>query len=99
MLFGTAKRLSTLKDQRVELDQALSLQSHFAKVYRKASGRLRLLSRIRKSVNMYSAEAIYRSMVIPVITYCCILNIDLCNTSKEKLSYLSYSHIISPIVT
>ena len=67
------------------LDPSLSFQYHFDKFYRKTSDGLRLLSYIREGITIHSAETIFRSMVIPILTYCSTVNINLHNTDKKKI--------------
>ena len=69
-----------------KLDSSLNLNSDFDAKYKKASGRLRLLTKIRNYLDIESAKAIYRSMVLPVLTYCGILNLKLNRTQENKLN-------------
>ena len=54
----------------VHLDPTLNFDTHFHKVYKKAAGRVNLLRRIRSSIDVFSAQRIYRTMIMPVLTYC-----------------------------
>ena len=54
----------------VHLDPTLNLDMHFSKTYKKAAGRVNLLRRIRSNTDTFSAERIYRSMIMPLFTYC-----------------------------
>ena len=76
----------TYKYLGVQLDSTLNLNSNFDAKYKKASGRLRLLAKIRNHLDIESAKAIYRSMVLPVLTYCGILNLKLTRTQENKLN-------------
>ena len=53
--------------------------------YRKASGRLRLLKRIRPSLTIQSVRSIYQSMILPVFFYCNTITLDLSKSFKQKL--------------
>ena len=52
-----------------QLDPSLLLNTHFDKIYKKASGRVNLLRRIRKSLTFHGAETIYKTIILPVYTY------------------------------
>ena len=47
----------------VYLDNHLNLQQNFEKVYKKASARVKLLSRIREQISPHVAESIYKTMI------------------------------------
>ena len=69
----------------VEIDSKLNLNTHFDAFYKRASTRLRLLSKIRYSVNVDLARKIYQLMITPLLTYCGILNLNLTSTQVRKL--------------
>ena len=54
----------------VHLDPTLNFETHFHKIYKKAAGRVNLLRRIRSSIDTFSAQRIYQSMIMPIFTYC-----------------------------
>ena len=83
---GQINITSTYKYLGVHLDSSLNLNSDFDSKYKKASGRLRLLAKIRSHLDIESAKAIYRSMVLPVLTYSGILNLKLNRTQENMLS-------------
>ena len=56
--------------------------------YKRASGRLRLLEKLRKYVDLHTSNIIYNSMVLPTLTYCGILNLKHTTTQSNKLSSL-----------
>ncbi|KAL9960121.1 hypothetical protein ACROYT_G033530 [Oculina patagonica] len=61
---------TTYKYLGVHLDPTLNLDTHFFKTYKKAAGRVNLLRRIRSNIDVFSAERIYRTMIMPIFTYC-----------------------------
>ena len=69
----------------VEINSTLNLNTYFDACYKRASTRLRLLSKIRDSVNVDSARRIYQLMITPLLTYCGILNLNLTSTQLRKL--------------
>ena len=69
----------------MEIDCPLNLNSHFDKCFKRASGRLRLLARLRHCLNLRSAVAIYQSMILPIFTYCGILMLKLSHTQLSRL--------------
>ena len=57
----------------VHLDPTLHFQkieTHFQKMYKKAAGRVHLLRCIRSSIDTLNAQRIYKSMIMPIFTYC-----------------------------
>ena len=70
----------------IEVDSSLSLNSHFEKCYKRASGRLRLLAKIRGYLAVTSAKRIYCLMILPTFTYCGILQLKLITTQCNRLS-------------
>ena len=69
----------------ITLDPTLTLGHHLLNTYRKASGRLRLLKRIRPSLTVQSARSIYQSMILPVFSYCNTITLDLSESFTQKL--------------
>ena len=67
---STVTETRTYKYLGVLFDKSLNYAAHLDKVYKKASGRIKLLSRIRCDLNPYAAEMIYKMMVAPIIYYC-----------------------------
>ena len=76
----------TYKYLGVQIDSSLTLSSNFDDKYKKASGRLWLLAKIRNHLDIESAKAIYRSMVLPMRTYCRILKLKLNKAQENKLT-------------
>ena len=72
----------------VDLDSHLNLHQHFDNVYKKASARVKLLSRIRENVTPYVAESIYESMIRPLLLYCYPLQLSLPQGTVSKLQYI-----------
>ena len=70
----------------VDIDSTLNLNSHFDRTYKKATGRLKLLGKLRGQLDEKSAKAIYTSMIVPTVTYNCILQGSLTVNQKHKLS-------------
>ena len=54
----------------VHLDPTVNFEKLFHKTYQKAAGRVKLLRRIRSSIDTFSAQRIYQSMTMPIFTYC-----------------------------
>ena len=70
----------------VNLDQTLSLNKHFDSSYKKASSRLRLLMKLRHLLTSHAAKSIYETMVLPVMTYCCLVSLFHTETHKKRLT-------------
>ncbi len=69
----------------IYVNSSLDLNSHFEKLYKKAAGRLRLLARLRKYLDLQSARDVYCSMIMLVFTYCAILQMKLTETKMKQL--------------
>ena len=54
----------------VHLDPTLSLTTHFDKTCKKAAGRVNMMRKIRNGLTSDAAEALYRTMVLPIFTNC-----------------------------
>ena len=72
----------------VEVDSTLNLNTNFELCYKRASGRLRLLSKLRCFLDSTTACKLYHSMIVPVVTYCGILNLKLTTGQSRKLAAL-----------
>ena len=59
--------------------------SNFDNPYKKACGRLRLLRKISPFLNVKAAKAVNQGMVLPILTYCGLLNLKLSSTRKDKV--------------
>ena len=70
----------------IELDQTLLLHKHINSVYKKASGRLNLLKRLRLHLTVQAAMTIYQTMLLPVFTYCSIITAVYNNTIETKIA-------------
>jgi hypothetical protein len=57
----------------VLVDQTANLNEHFCSVFKKASGRLRLLKKIRHCLTMDAAQSVYKCMIVPLLTYSSII--------------------------
>lgn len=72
----------------VKLNQTLSLCEHIESTYKKVRGRLYLLQRIRPQLTIETASTIYKTMLIPVFTYCSIITCYSTKTYQLKLENL-----------
>ena len=69
----------------ITLDPTLTHNHHLLNTYRKASGRLHVLKRIKPSLTIQSARSIYQSMILPVFCYCNTITLDLSEFFTQKL--------------
>jgi hypothetical protein len=72
----------------IQLDKSLSLSDHTSTTYKKALGRLYLLQRLRPQLTIKAALSIYKSMLVPLFTYCSIITCQTNNTYKTKIRSL-----------
>ena len=70
----------------VRLDQNLFLSEHIESVYKKASSRLYLMKRVRPQLTTDAALTLYKTMLIPIFTYCSIITSLYTETIKKKIS-------------
>ena len=68
--------------------QSALLTINFEKRYRKASGRIRLLQRVCQYLIVEAAEKIFNTMIVPLLAYCCLLQLPLTKTQTSVLSSL-----------
>ena len=69
-------------------DQHLTFNKNFESVFKKASGRLKLLKRLRGYLTQESALIIFKMMIMPILTYQSTVKITFTNTQKEMLKSL-----------
>jgi hypothetical protein len=81
---------TTYKYLGVHIDHSLNMNSNFNITYKKACGRLRLLRKIRPFLNTLAAKAIYQGMIVPILTYCGLINLHLSQSREDKL--LAFHH-------
>ena len=62
-----------------------SLNEPLNSTYKKATGSLYHLSRLRTKLNIKASLEIYMSHILPLFTYCSITTHNSTNTYKEKL--------------
>ena len=70
------------------IDHHLNCSENFEKSYKKASGRLRLLERMRCYLTLKAARLVYIMMVVPLVTLGCTLKSPYNATQKLKLASL-----------
>ncbi|XP_057298351.1 uncharacterized protein LOC130629229 [Hydractinia symbiolongicarpus] len=67
------------------LESKLSMQVNFDTAYKKASTRLRLLSALRSQIDDNTATIIYNMMILPLIKFNSIINLEFTNTQQKRL--------------
>lgn len=83
--FNTLSCTPTYKYLGIKLDQTLALRDHIDSAYKKASGRLYLLRRIRPQLTIAAALNLYQSMILPIFMYCSILTSSYSRSFEEKI--------------
>ena len=79
------------------MDQKLSFDTNFHHVYKKVSGKLRLLFSLRPYISPETRVKIYKGMLLPILLYACTTNLSLTNTQLSKL--LSLDRRIARLTT
>ena len=64
------RNCNTLSSERPFFLLHISFETHFHKIYKKAAGRVKLLWRIGSSIDTFSSQRIYQSMILSIFTYC-----------------------------
>ena len=70
------------------LDSSLSFNKNFESSYRKASGRIGLLRKLKGYLTQAAALSIYKMMVIPTLTYAGPVKLSFTKTQLEKMDSL-----------
>ena len=78
----------TYKYLGVKIDSTLNLNTQFESSYKRACGRLHLLTRIRPLINAEAAKCIYQMMIVPVMTYCGITSLKRTQYQEQRLASL-----------
>ena len=66
----------------------MTMQEHFNSTSKRASSRLSLLPKMRNLLTDEAAKKIYLTMILPVMTYCCLVNLKSIETQKKRLESL-----------
>ena len=66
----------------------MNIQEHFNLTYKKASSRLSLLSKLRFLLTDEAAKTMYQTMILPVVTYFCLVDLKSTETQKKRLESL-----------
>ena len=61
----------------VKLDPMLNFGQHLHKTFKKTSSKLKMLKKIRSYLTVQSACMIYQSIIVPLMTYCDMVTLDL----------------------
>ena len=75
----------------VKLDSTMTMLEYFISAYKKALSRLTLLSKLRYLLTDEAAKTIYQTMMLPVVTYCCFVNLKNTETQKKRLRIIGKS--------
>ena len=78
------------------VDYKLLLNENFQKSYKKTSNRLRLLSALRRHMDSHTSTAIYNAMIIPLMSFNNIIDLNFNDTQRKKFTSL---HKRAQIVT
>ena len=66
------------------LDKNLNFIDHLEKTFKKISSRIKLLSRVRQNISPYTAETIYKVMILPVMLYCSNVSVGMPQSKKQR---------------
>ena len=72
-----------------QLDSKLTLTNNFDKAYKRATGRLSLLIKLRSFLNYEAACKIFEMVIVPIVMYSSMISLQLTSIQKRKLQSLS----------
>ena len=84
--FKYVNTVKTYKYLGCLFDSSLPRNQYFDSCYRKACGRVRLLSKMRLYLTTEAAIKVYQAMILPLMTYSCIINMNLTTSQSDRLS-------------
>ena len=70
------------------IDPTLSLAEQFDKMYKKASSRLKLLSKMKFYLTDESTKLVYNALIQPILRYNCLLCLNISATKVKRLESL-----------
>ncbi len=70
------------------MDKSLNFSSHTDRTIKKASAKVKLLSRIRQNISPYVAEKIYKVMIESTLGYCGNLFHGISNTTSNRFQQI-----------
>ena len=62
--------ITSYKYLGVHLQLTLNFDTHFHEMYKKGTARMNLFARIRSSIDTFSTQQIYQSMIMSIFTHC-----------------------------
>ena len=71
-----------------KLDSKLTLNDNFEIAYKKTSGRLNLLYKLRSFLSVDAAHKIYEMVIVPILMYSTLISLQLTTTQQKKLKSL-----------
>ena len=78
----------TYKYLGITIGSSLNFNSNVNISFKKASGRLRLLTKLRPMLTLPAARTIYQAMVVPILAYASLSTLKLNITNERKLDKL-----------
>jgi hypothetical protein len=68
----------------VKLDPTLNFGQYLHRTFKKTSNKLKMLKKIHSSLTVQTARMIYQSMIIPLMTYCDMVTLNLPDSWLSK---------------
>ena len=66
------------------------MNEHLRRVLKKANARVKLLSRVRDSLTVFAAKAVYNSLILPTMLYCSMPVVKVSDTMLKKFESVQY---------
>ena len=68
-----------------QLDRNLNLDENFEQAYRKTTGRIHFLAKLRYHLTTLAAVKIFHMVIMPLLAYSSIINLKVTKTQSDKL--------------
>ena len=79
---------NTYKYLGIEIDSSLNMNSHFDKTYKKMTGRMKLLIKLRQFLTTEAAINIVNLVILPLFMYCSLLKLTYTQTQISRINSL-----------
>ena len=82
------RSMSSYKYIGVQLDPTLSFNQHLNCVLKKAAGKIKVLKKVRSSLTLHAAQAVYQFMIAPTMAYGHFVYLELSSSCLAKFRSL-----------
>ena len=78
------ERVQTTKFLGVIIDEKLTWKYHIAHISGKINKNISVIYKVKKVISFDALKTLYTSLILPYLTYCCVIwgNVSKCNLNK-----------------